>query len=125
MRLETLRPPGLYPYIVQAARHDRSKAGNDMLVIYVTILDELWEPLHNYKDYFSEYSRDKFDQFRESNGSYQKGEIKNIDPEGLIGHEGYLELILAPAKGGYPERNEIKRYLTQNEVRQNGRQDST
>ncbi len=103
---------GEYPFEVITAAETQSKAGNDMLKLWINVVDPEGRN-HGVWDYL--VSMDsmayKIRHFSESIGmlpEYERGELL---AEALVGCTGKCKIAIQPAKGDFAAKNVVKDYI--------------
>lgn len=118
--LETLNllKPGVYHFSVANAEDKVSKSGNEMIALTLEVYDN--SSNRNVFDYLLEAMPQKLHSFCEATNmlhQYQHGTLKAHE---CIGKSAYVELAIQKGKenpqgGNYPDKNEVKRYITKSE----------
>jgi hypothetical protein len=110
-----LCPEGKAGFTVLECSEGTSKKGDPMLKIKINVHAEDGFDYHVY-DYISPaFMEYKFRHFFFSVGAGEDYEAGTVDPAGLVGREGWAEIIRQPGKGGYGPKAAVQDYLMENE----------
>lgn len=103
-------PAGTYDFEVADAADQVSKAGNEMLVLTLSVFNTEGERRTVY-DYLLESIAYKLKHAAEACGlhdNYARGDINKYD---FFGKTGRLQLRIQPAKDGYAAKNVVRDYV--------------
>lgn len=111
-----LIPQGIYDFCVIKAEEQKSKSGNDMIVLTLKVWEDNRE--RQITDYLLEAMPHKFRHFNEAVGLlniYQTGELHAND---CLNKKGKVEIIVQqgqakPDGSRYPNKNSIKDYVVE------------
>jgi len=106
---------GEYPFVVTHIDMATSKTGNAMLVVTLSIADEMGK-LYIIKDYLTDKMRFKLKHFCETLGFAEEYRTGNLPLNAVIGKTGSVNLIVEkgaakPEGGFYRDRNAVKDYI--------------
>lgn len=119
-----LVPAGVYDFEVLSAIDDVSKSsGNEMIKLKIKFWDADGKE-HIVFDYLLEAFKKKLKHFCENTGLTQKYESGEILAEDVCNKCGVLKLGISPAKGDFPERNNVVDYLPKDLVPKQTQQSS-
>jgi len=126
---EGLLDTGIYKYHILNAEDTVSKAGNQMIKLTIEVFDKNNQARILY-DYLIESFSSKLINFCEFNNlmvKYNEGEIKDIDCKGK---SGKLEIGIEkgrtkPDGSEYPNRNIIKKYLKEEDIKNKSETDKS
>lgn len=105
-----LIPDGEYPFEVSSADDKVSKAGNDMIELWLRVY------LDNGKfvqipDYLMEKMEFKLRHACDACGIIDKYESGELDASDFEGKSGYVKIGTQPANGDWPAKNTVKDYI--------------
>jgi len=111
----SLVDPGVYDFVVVAAKDKTSKSGRDMIEIQIKIWD-ISGIEHILFDYLLEAMAHKLRHFAEATGLIDKYDFGHLTAEDCLGKIGKAEIIIQdgqpkPEGGIYPHKNSVKDYL--------------
>lgn len=105
---------GNYPFEVKAASPKISKAGNDMIEIFLKVWDKSGKE-HFLYDYLMESVDYKLRHFCYSIGMGEMSEKGEFDCESIKGKAGICKIFIKEDKNGeYPPKNSIADYIEGN-----------
>src|SRR6185503_1071534 len=107
--------PGIYPFLVTNATNEKSKSGNDMIKLTLTIWGKDGST-HSMFDYLLEAMAYKLRHFCSNLGLMMKYDRGELSAEDCINKSGSLELVIKEGKesangGRYPSQNSVKDYV--------------
>jgi len=106
-----LLPDGEYQFEVTNAEDTKSKSGNDMIKLTLTVWDAEGRQ-HTVYDYLLEAMPKKLKHFAKHLGLITKYESGELLADDCIGKCGTLDLIIQEDKSGkYPPRNSVADYV--------------
>jgi len=108
---EGLLPKGEYDFEVQDAEDTTSKAGNDMIKVRLSVLDNEGTSAHTIWDYLLESMAYKLKSFADATGLSSEYAAGSLQASDLIGRAGRAKIDIDPEKNGYPAKNVIKSYV--------------
>ncbi len=105
-------PEGEYPFEINSATEQTSKSGNEMVKLWVHIVDTEGKG-HGIWDYLVaiDSMAYKLRHFAEATGMLPEYEQGEMTADSMVGCTGKCKVGIQPAKDGYPAKNTIKDYI--------------
>lgn len=107
---EGLLPKGEYDFEVKEAEETTSKAGNDMIKVRLSVMDDEGSP-HTVWDYLLESMGYKLKSFADAVGMSNDYSSGNLSASEMEGRAGRVKIDIDPEKNGYPAKNVVKSYI--------------
>lgn len=115
LEVMSLLEPGIYQFEVTQSADEKSKSGNDMIKLGLTVWGKDGSP-HFVYDYLLEAMAHKIRHFCSNSGlmvKYESGELCAMD---CLNKQGFIEVVIQEGKinpqgGKYPNRNSVKDYV--------------
>ena len=103
---------GEYDFVVMSAEETQSKAGNDMIALKISVMDEE-ERGHTVFDYLvsTDAMSYKLRHFAASIGLLADYEGGNLPAEKMEGRAGRCTIVVTPARDGYAAKNSVQDYI--------------
>lgn len=104
-------PTGAYDFEVLSSVDTTSNAGNDMIVLELSVFNAAGER-RTIKDYLLEAMAAKLRHAAEACDLVSEYDAGTMDATDFLGKTGQVKLGIQPPKDGYPAKNTVKDYVS-------------